>query len=162
MIGVVHGAFKGFIHEVASLAAFVLGIWGAVLFSDAMETYLCHRWGLNNPYIDSIAFMATFFIIVVAVHLLGKLVDTIVKAASLDTLNRTLGGVLGLIRSLVFIGVVLLFIDRIHEKLSIVPKQHIQESSFYQPLIKGSLFIMPFLSNFYHKVVEKDNSSDEV
>lgn len=162
MIGAVHGAFNGFIHELASLAAFIFGIWGAVLFSDAMETYLCHRWGLNNPYIDSIAFMVTFFIIVVAVHLLGKLIDTMVKAASLGMLNRALGGLFGLIRSLLVVGVVLLFIERIHEKFTIVPKQHVQESRFYQPLVKGSMYVMPFLSNFYHKVVEKDESPEEV
>jgi membrane protein required for colicin V production len=162
LIGAVHGAFKGFVHEVASLAAFVLGIWGAVLFSDAMETYLCHRWGLNNPYIDSIAFMFTFFIIVVAVHLLGKLIDTMVKAASLDALNRALGGLFGAIRSLLLMGVVLLFIERIHEKFTIVPKQHVQESRFYQPLVKGSLYVMPFLSDFYHKVVQKEDATEEV
>ena len=162
LIGAVHGAFKGFIHEVASLAAFILGIWGAVLFSDAMETYLCHRWGLNNPYIDSIAFIFTFILIVIVVHLLGKLIDTMVKAAALDTLNRLLGAVFGVLRSLVILSVVFLFFQRIQDRYPIVPVHKIEESRFYKPVVNGSMYVMPFLSNFYHKVVEKDKSTEEV
>lgn len=162
LIGAVHGAFKGFIHEVASLAAFILGIWGAVLFSDAMETYLCHRWGLNNPYIDSIAFIFTFILIVIVVHLLGKLIDTMVKAAALDTLNRLLGAVFGVLRSLVILSVVFLFFQRIQDRYPIVPVQKIEESRFYKPVVNGSMYVMPFLSKFYQKVVEKDESTEEV
>lgn len=161
VVGIVQGAFKGFVHEIASLAAFVFGIWGAVLFSGAMETYLCHRWGLNNPHIQSIAFFITFLIIVVAVQLLGILIDTVVKASSMGVVNRVLGAVFGLIRALVVMGVIVLFVERIHQKFTIVPKDDIQNSTFYQPLVKGALVVMPFLSDFYNQVVQKDDGTEE-
>jgi len=60
------GYKNGLVTELASIAALILGLLGAIFFSDVTEQYLSQH--LNSSHIGLIAFFVTFILIVVVVH----------------------------------------------------------------------------------------------
>ena len=82
IIAAIQGFRKGFIIEAASLAALILGIWGAIKFSDWTAGYISKTFNYHSDSLGIIAFLLTFIGIVVLVHLLGKILDNTIKAVA--------------------------------------------------------------------------------
>src|SRR5512133_528840 len=88
----ISGFSNGLIKEVASLAALILGIWGAIRFSGYTAAKLYDFFDMTGQYVGIIAFIVTFAIIVVVIHFIGILADRIVDAIALGFINRLLSG----------------------------------------------------------------------
>ena len=67
------GFSKGFIVQLATLAALLLGILGAVMFSDYTSSLIIKNFEVSGNYLPIISFAVTFIVIVIAVHLLAKM-----------------------------------------------------------------------------------------
>jgi len=91
ILSLVTGFINGLVKEVASLAALILGIWGAIKFSTFTAEKLYDYFDMTGRYVGVIAFLITFGIIVVIIHFIGILADKVVSAASLGFINRILG-----------------------------------------------------------------------
>ena len=98
IVSMVMGFINGLIREVASLAALILGIWGAIKFSGFTAEKLYDYFDMSGQYVGIIAFLVTFGIIVVVIHFIGMIADKIVDAASLGFVNRLLGIAFGLFK----------------------------------------------------------------
>lgn len=161
LIGVIEGIFKGFIVEIASLAAFILGIWGAIKFSGIMSDFMVQHWDMQSEYVKTFAFLITFILIIIAVHFIGKLIQFIIRAVSLGFLDRIAGAVFGAIKTLFVLCVIILLLERVQEKFPIISSQATAESRFYQPLSKLSTTAFPFLKDIYNDIQEEINSDDD-
>ncbi len=130
----VKGFLKGLFVEIASLIALVGGVYGAVHFSylvaDILKDYV--NWSEN--YISLTAFGITFVAIVIAVSMLGKALTKIADLAALGFLNKVLGGVFGLLKSILILSVLLVFFDKINTTVSFVNKETLSNSILYQPV----------------------------
>ena len=87
------GLRKGLIIEVVTLLAFGVGIYGAMHFSDFTAEHLQDFMEINPKYLNTIAFVLTFIILVVLVNLIGRLVSRIIKSLNLGFFDK-LGGFL--------------------------------------------------------------------
>ena len=92
---IIKGFRKGFIIELASLLALILGIFGAIKFADFTAGYLSSNIDLPEDYTPLIAFALTFVLIVIGVHFIARLVQTLVKMVALNFINRLAGAVRG-------------------------------------------------------------------
>ena len=97
------GLLRGFMREVISLAGWIAGIWLAFRFavpvSDALP--VAPDWPVaRTAAVALLVVVACVF----AAALVGWLVRELVKAAKLSSADRTLGGVFGLARGLLIIG----------------------------------------------------------
>lgn len=130
----VKGFLKGLFVEIASLIALAGGVYGAVHFSylvaDILKDYV--NWSEN--YISLTAFGITFVAIVIAVSMLGKALTKIADLAALGFLNKVLGGVFGLLKSILILSVLLVFFDKINNTVSFVNKETLSNSILYQPV----------------------------
>src|SRR3990172_5110847 len=88
--GLYKGFSKGLVIELASLAAFFIGIWGAIHFSDFVSGLL-QGWGLTSKYLPVISFCLIFLGIIIAIYAFGKFIDKTIKAASLNIINKITG-----------------------------------------------------------------------
>ena len=129
----------------ASLAALILGIWGAVRFSYFTYNFLSIHFELKTQYLSLIAFAITFVIIVIFVHLIARLIEKLVEAVALGFLNRIAGLLFGIIKTAFIISVVLVIINTIDEKLPFIPEEHKNNSLLYKPLSKLAPSIFPYL-----------------
>lgn len=69
VFGLARGFIDGFIKELASLLALILGIWGAIKFSSFTAERLYDYFDMTGQYTGIIAFLITFVIIVILVIL---------------------------------------------------------------------------------------------
>ena len=145
ILSLVTGFTNGLVKEVASLAALILGIWGAIRFSAFTAEKLYDYFDMTGRYVGIIAFLITFGIIVVIIHFIGILADKVVTAASLGFVNRILGIVFGLLKSVLIMSVFFVVINAIDARRSFLPKRTIEESKFYNPISDIAPLIFPVI-----------------
>jgi membrane protein required for colicin V production len=144
-IAVVMGFINGFVKEVASLAALILGIWGAIKFSAFTAGKLYDYFDMTGQYVGVIAFIITFGLIVVIIHFIGILADKLVKAVALGFINRLLGIAFGLLKSVLIMSVFFVVLNVIDSKRPFLPKELIEESVFFNPISDFAPLIFPII-----------------
>lgn len=132
--GLIQGFINGLIIEIAELAALVLGIWGAIHFSDWTAGKLSGWFDMQTSWTGIIAFAVTFIAIVIGVYLLGKLLDTLLKAMALGFVVKSLGAVFGVLKTALILSVVFVFLNSIDEKRHFLPSSTISRSFLYNPI----------------------------
>ena len=145
IISFVMGFINGLIKEVASLAALILGIWGAIKFSAFTAEKLYDYFDMTGQYVGIIAFLITFGLIVVMIHFIGILADKLVKAVALGFVNRLLGIAFGVLKSALIMSVFFVVLNAIDERKSFLPKKAIEESLFYNPISDIAPVIFPII-----------------
>lgn len=164
ILSVIMGFINGLIKEIASLAALILGIWGAIKFSDFTAGKLYDYFDMSGQYVGIIAFIITFGIIAVLIHFVGILVDKILDAASLGFLNRLLGIVFSAIKSVLIMSVLFVILNALDSRRPFLPKEKINESMFYNPIsdIVPSIFPIIGEGNFNHSFDRFKKKPDNV
>ena len=140
------GYQKGFVSQLASLAGLLLGIWGAIKFSDFTANLLSEHLHLTTQYLPLIAFAITFGIIVVAVHFLGNIVEGLFEMAFLGFANSILGVVFGVLKTAFILSVVIVIMEKADTKINVLPKDISQKSLFYHPIARLAPSIFPDLN----------------
>ena len=121
---------KGLIIEVVALASFVVGIWGAMNFSDFTANHLSEFTEINPKYINTVAFILTFILLVILVNLIGKLVTELIKKLNLGFINKIGGFLFGAIKGVLLCSVLLMVLNNF-QLLGLVKEDVKQESLMY-------------------------------
>jgi membrane protein required for colicin V production len=157
IIAAIQGFRNGFIVELASLAALVLGIWGAIKFSDWTAKFITDTTAYHSTHLSTIAFVVTFIAIVILIHILGKVLDNAVKAVALGFLNRLAGIIFGVLKSAVILSIFLLIFDAVDENVHLLPSGQKTESKIYTPMKQVVPTLFPFLKIEFDKLWNKPN-----
>jgi membrane protein required for colicin V production len=149
---VVRGFINGLVKEVASLAALILGIWGAIRFSSFTAGKLYDYFDMSGKYVGIISFIVTFLIIVIIIHFIGMLVDKLMEAISLGFVNKLCGIVFGLLKSVLIMSVVFVVLNAIDARRPFLPREAIERSRLYNPVSDIAPAIFPIIGEggFYH------------
>jgi membrane protein required for colicin V production len=143
------GGFKnGLIAEVVSLAALVLGVWGAIEFSYITTEFLTEKLNITSEHLGIISFVVTFIVIVILVHIVGNTVNKLAEAAMLGFVNRLAGMVFSVLKSALILSIILLVFDFIDKDVKILPEKAKAESRMYEPIKNFAPSILPFI-NFW-------------
>ncbi len=132
--GLIQGFMDGLIIEVAELAALVLGIWGSIHFSGWTAARLSGWFDIQTAWVGIIAFALTFIAIVVGINLLGKLIDTFLKAVALGIFVRILGAIFGIAKYTLILSVIFVFLNTINQKKHFLPSDTISKSYLFNPI----------------------------
>jgi membrane protein required for colicin V production len=143
---VYQGFRKGFIVMVGTLAALLLGIWGAVKFSGFTESFLQDKFGWEYKYNSLIAFAITFIGIVIGVNIVAKLLDKVAESVSLGFMNKLLGIIFATLRNAFIISIVLVILNGIDRTVNFMPKEDMEESILYKPVESLAPWMFPYLS----------------
>ena len=139
--GLWKGLKNGLLIEVASIIALVAGIYGAIHFSYLTGNYLSDKMEWNEQYISITAFIITFILIVLIVHIVGKLLTKILDIAMLGLLNKIAGGIFGVLKVAVILGAILIFFDRLTDNVNFLDEEIKNESKLYLPLKQIGAFV---------------------
>ena len=140
------GFKNGFIKEVFSLAALILGIFITYKFSYFAEEKLDGMFAAHY-----LAFVVTFFAVLIGVHFVGVLVDKVIKLAVPNFLNRLLGICFGIAKWLFICSILLIMLKAIDTKQKILTPKLTGKSLFYPYVEKSTHFIA-------HWAEKKDNN----
>ncbi len=160
------GFRKGLIYMIASLAALLLGIIGAVKFHVAVGSVLSKWFEIQPDHLNMISFAITFLLIVIAVHLAAFLGDKLIKAVALNLVNRAAGMVFGLLVTAFVISVMLMPIDAANRTKAFISEDTIEGSLLYKPLIHFAPAVFPYLKKdefrkYFPGEQNNDNDSGE-
>jgi len=139
------GFTKGFILQLSTLAALLLGIYGAIHFSDFTAQMLTDHFSISNDYLSIIAFALTFVVIVIAIHLLARLIEKLIQAIALGFINRILGIVFGIAKTAFIISIILVLVNKANDKYHFIPREKTENSFLYEPLSDFAPAIFPYL-----------------
>jgi membrane protein required for colicin V production len=142
------GFKKGLIVELASLAALILGIWGAIKFSHITSIFLIDKFDWHWDHLNTVSFIITFIIIIILVHFVAKIVTKLVETVMLGFVNKLAGLVFGLLKGALILSVILLFFDNINESVGIISKETKEASRMYEPLKNLAPEIFPFIESW--------------
>jgi len=132
--------FRGVIRELIALAAWVLGLIGALVFAPVVAAILPETAG--HP---AIRYVIAFALIVIVALLIGALIawplSKAVRAAGLGFVDRFLGSIFGLVR-----GIALMLAFVFIAGLTPIPRMPWWHSSvFVPPLVTGIYALRPHL-----------------
>lgn len=131
------GLRKGLIIEIVTLLAFCAGIYGAMHFSDFTAAHMQDFMEIDPKYLNTIAFVLTFIILVVLVNLIGKLVSKWVKSMNLGFFDKLGGFLFGIIKGVLLCSVLLMVLNNF--QLLGVVKPEVKEKSKLYPYIEQTV-----------------------
>ena len=156
LYGLYKGLKNGLFVEIASIIALVAGIYGAIHFSYIAGDYLSENMDWNERYINLTAFIITFIVIVLVVHVAGKFLTKIADFAMLGLLNKLAGAIFGTLKVAVILGALLVFFDRANSSINLVKKETLEKSILYEPVKEIGAFV-------FSKVLEgKEEDTDNL
>jgi membrane protein required for colicin V production len=142
----INGFRKGLIVELASLAALILGIWGAIKFSYITSDFIRENFNINNDHLNIISFIITFVLIVILVHVIGSAINKLVETVMLGFFNKLAGLAFGIFRSALILSIILLVFDKIDNDLRILSPETKAESRLYEPVRNFAPSLFPFIN----------------
>ena len=160
--GLYKGFRKGFIIEVATLAALIAGIFGAIRFSDQAAIMIREQWEIDDRYMPILAFAVTFIIIVILVNLIGKMIEKVVDMVSLGFINKLAGALFRALKVAFVISVIFSMLQSLNEDWGLIPPEIEEESVLYKPLSKLAPLVIPAVSdNEWTKKLKESLPSNE-
>lgn len=160
LLAAINGFRKGFVVELASFAALILGIWGAIRFSYIASDFMVEHFDFTSRHLGVISFLVTFIVIVILVYMVGKVADNFVKAAQLGFINRLAGLFFGFVKSALILSVVLMVFDTIDDSKHIISQEAKENSRVYEPMKMLVPNIFPFVK-FWTKDIQNGEKADE-
>jgi membrane protein required for colicin V production len=125
LFGAYRGYKEGFLMELFSLLAIVLGILGAFKLLGVALIFLSDRFDIDEKILPYVAFGVVFLIIVVAVSLIGRTLRLSIDKSFLGRVDEIAGCLLGAVKTLFMVSVALW----IFSSLKITFPDHWSESS---------------------------------
>lgn len=135
-LGFVFGLFKGLIKEITSLAAIVLGIYGAKLLAPFVFGLLVGSFHFSEKTAMPISYLLLFVGIAVGLLILAKSLEKVFDSMSLGGLNKLFGGVFGALKYALIVSVLLVVFDAVDSRFSIISSETKENSIAYKPLMK--------------------------
>ena len=146
VFGLIRGLKNGLIIEFASLISFFVGIYIAVKFSTILG---------DSKTAKIMAFVIILIVVLVGIHFLAKVLSKVAKALFLGWLNRLGGAFLAVIRTILFLGVVLSLFQKVNINNTLISKKTQDQSLFFNPILKTSEFMLPVLNDWFKDLGKK-------
>jgi len=150
IIPVGYAAYKGFRHgfiiELFTLLALLVGIYVGIHFSDFVAVWMKNTFSWDSPYLPVVAFTITFLGVGAMIYFGGKVVEKMVKVVNLTPVNKVFGIIFATLKMLYIVSVVLVLIESYDEKGDFFPQKTKDQSLLYQPVRDVSLKTVPALS----------------
>jgi len=136
------GIKKGLIIGLASFVALVLGIYAAVHFTNWVDKLLTDHLGWNGHWLPVISFAIIFLLVVIAVMLLAKGLEKLLKLVGIGFLNRLFGGIFGILIAVFILSVIIFIFNHADPGEKIIHKSAKENSVLYSYVEKAFPFLM--------------------
>lgn len=145
IIGAWRGFKKGFIIEIFTLLALLVGIYAGIHFSDFMAEILREHLNVTTEYLPAIAFTVTLLLVGAMVYFAGKLIEKAIKVVALGTVNKFAGLFFGTVKMLFILSAAVVMLEAYDEKGQFIPNDLKSNSLLYEPVKNTSLKTIPAL-----------------
>lgn len=148
LYGFLRGVWNGLFVELASFVSFLLGIWAAIKFSNTLSLWLQSFVSWSPKTIMIASFILTFMLVFIAITMLAKVFTTLFSFAGLGIFNKIFGGVFGIFKMILIVGVSLGIFEKINFANHFAEKETLEKSIFYLPVLNTATSIYPSLQEW--------------
>lgn len=134
-IGLIVGAYRGLVKELSSLAAIIMAIVVAKLFSSVFAKILIDFVHLSSTFASILAYLILFIATILIVRMFSNLLEKIFDKLALGGLNKLLGAVFGGLKFLLIVSVLLNLIVLLNKYVPILKKESTENSIAYKPIL---------------------------
>jgi membrane protein required for colicin V production len=111
LVGAFSGYREGFLMELFSFAALLLGILGGFKLMGFAMVFLTDQFDINKTILPYVAFAVVFIAILIGVRILGKIIKISIDKTFLGRIDQAAGAGLGLVKAAFLISVCLWIVD---------------------------------------------------
>ena len=154
LIGLYKGIKNGFFVEIASLVAFVIGVFIAIKFSYLVKDIIVNWVDWSPETVQITAFALTIVLVIAIIHLSAALFTKIADFAFLGWVNTLFGGIFGVLKSMLALGIFLTLVQKVNIDHVLISKEKQEASIFYRPLQNGVVYICPIVSEWVDEAKE--------
>ena len=152
---VIYSTIKGFVKDVFSLTAIILGIIAALLLyplgSELLEPYISQTQVANI-----VSFSVIFLAVAVVTSLVGMLISKMIKGVNLSFYDRLFGAVFGFLKGFVLVAVIVIV-------LSVIMPTALKESKITPYITKAINLVTDILPKDYQdKFDEKKKELEDL
>ena len=147
-IGLVKGLFDGFVKQAVSFIALIAAIFFAGQLADWMRSLLRgieFLGSLDPGILTAVCYILSFSLIIIAIVLLGKIVNVAIKMTPAKFLNYLLGGLFGILIGSISLSILI----NVLEAFDIVPAQVRNQSVLYNSLREVVPTIYPIIKEYF-------------
>lgn len=105
------GLRKGLIIEAFYLASIIIGLYGAMFFSDAMSNWLAEVINVEPQYLALVAFILTFILFIVLIRFVGRIISGLVEAIHLGFIDKIGGFIFGIVKGALLLSILIMVLN---------------------------------------------------
>lgn len=128
------GFKKGFIIELFTLLALLVGIYAGIHFSDWTAQLIRDSFDVEGKYLPVVAFSLTFLAVGAMVYFAGKMLEKMIQVVNLSPINKILGIVFALLKMLYTLSIGIILLETYDERGEFIPDDIKSESLLYEPV----------------------------
>ncbi len=134
VIGLLSGLRDGLVKQVASLAGLIGGLLLGRAFYIPIGMWLSDTFGMSVEAANVTAFILILIIVPLLFSAVGWVVSKLLKAICLGWINRLLGGLVGVLKFALFVGVIITGIEFFDQSDGLITEDKKMNSIFYYPI----------------------------
>jgi membrane protein required for colicin V production len=143
--GAINGFIKGFVIQISTLIALVLGIWAAAEFYKVIGLYLTKTLSVSPGISGMVAFVIIFIVILLIMYLLSRGLTNMMGKSVAGRLNRIGGIIFGLAKAVFLISILIFIIQKIDFTQKLLTSEKKEESKLFKPISQVAPAIFPHL-----------------
>lgn len=143
ILSFVSGMKKGLFVTLASLIGLILGLIGAIYFSEFAAGYLYEWMSWSEQTVNIAARLVTFISIVILVSWAGKFLTKMADFAFLGIFNKLLGGVFNVLISAFILSVIFMFFTYWNPTDYVIPEERKENSYLFDPIASLAPMLLP-------------------
>jgi membrane protein required for colicin V production len=133
----IRGVFRGFVFELITVIGLILGYIISITYLDLLSGFIL---SVFPSFPEAVVKLVSFFSLFVGTNLLLRLLANFltktIKIAMLGWLNRLMGGILGLLKGVVIMGIIVLILNLIPFASLLLERTEVKTSLLY-PLLEA-------------------------
>ncbi|OIO99821.1 MAG: hypothetical protein AUJ98_10000 [Bacteroidetes bacterium CG2_30_33_31] len=149
------GFSKGFIIELSTLIALLLGIYIATQFSNYTSDFMIRKFNLTGEYIRIISFIITFLGVIILVMLFGKSLEKVIKVFQLSALNKIAGAMFSMAKTAFILSVIIYIFAKLSIEDIFIKPEYKDKSLIYNSIKKIAPAVFPIIKENKEKVIKK-------
>ena len=131
------GLRKGLVIEVVTLLALGVGIYGAMRFSDFTAERLQEVMTIQPKYLNTVSFILTFILLVIAVNVIGRAVKKTIHSLNLGSFDRLGGFLFGAAKGVLLCSTLVLVLNNL-QFMGLI-KEEVRKESYLYPYIEKTV-----------------------
>ena len=134
--GIIRGLMRGIVKEVFALLGIILGIVVARMYADQAAVWLQQISSWDVTLLKPVSAFVLFIVVAILCNVLASLLTRLMKAISLNGLNRAIGGVFGALKWILILTVIIAFVDILDGTLHFIQPELKQNSHVWNYAVR--------------------------